>query len=120
MSLMDLSDVVLDLSDGTYTVTRAGGPGTYTAGVFVPASMSTVQVVALITPLLSGPQLLRLPEGLRSMNAIEIFATVELRVDAPGQHPDVITFNGHDWQIDVVDDWLAAGGFYHAVATKVS
>ncbi len=119
MALIDMTGTLADFVSDTLTVTRAGGPGTYVDGVFVPDSTSTISVAALVVPLLGGPQLLRLPEGLRSTDAIEVFSTVGLRVDAPGQRPDVIAYNGHDWQVDVVDDWAGAGNFYHALATKV-
>lgn len=119
MALIDMSGTLADFVSDTLTITRADGPGTYVGGIFVPAATSEVQVAALVVPLLGGPQLMRLPEGLRSTDAIEVFSVAPLRVDAPGQRPDVIAYNGHTWQVDVVDDWGGAGGFYHALATKV-
>ncbi len=115
-----MTGTLADFVSDTLSVTRAGGPGTYdVGGIFLPASTSVISVNALVVPLLGGPQLLRLPEGRRSVDAIEVFTPTLLFVDAPAQAPDVITYHGHDWQVDVVDDWAGAGNFYHALATKV-
>lgn len=119
MPLIDMSGTLADFVSDTLTVTRADGPGTYVAGIFTPASTSVVSIPALVVPLLGGPQLLRLPEGMRSTDAIEVFSAAALRVDAPGQRPDTIAYNGHDWQVYVVDDWSGAGAFFHALALKV-
>ncbi len=120
MALFDMSGTVLAFKTGTYDVTRAA-PGTYNTGGIVVAdpSPSVVPVDAMIVPLLGGPQLMRLEEGLRSRDAIEVFTAVALQASAPEQCPDVITYNGRQFQVEVVDDWTAAGNFYHALATRV-
>lgn len=120
MSLFDLSDAVLGFATGTYDVARAN-PGTYDVNGLVvndPAP-TTVQVQAMIVPLVGSKQLQRLPEGLRSRDAIEVFSVDALQVSAPEQRPDVITYNGRQYQVDVVDDWTAAGNFFHALATRI-
>lgn len=114
-----MTGTLADLATGTYTVTRASGPGTYVEGVYVPTGTAPVSISAAIVPLLGGPQLLRLPEGKRSIDAIEVFTATALQVEAPDQEPDVISYQGRSWQVDVVDDWSGAGAFYRALATRV-
>jgi hypothetical protein len=120
MSLFDLSGTVLAFATGTYDVARAD-PGTYDVNGLVvdDPTVDTVAVPAMIVPLVGGKQLERLPEGLRSRDAIEVFTAVALQASAPEQRPDVITFNGRAYQVDVVDDWTAAGNFYHSLATRI-
>lgn len=120
MSLFDMSGTVLAFATGTYDITRAD-PGTYDVDGLVvdDPTTETVPVPAMIVPLVNAKQLQRLPEGLRSRDAIEVYTAVALQVSAPEQRPDVITYNGRQYQVDVVDDWLAAGNFYHALATRV-
>lgn len=114
-----MSGTLADFVSDTLTVTRAADAGTYTDGIFVPPTTSTVSIAALVVPVVGGEQLLRLPEGRRSRDAIEVYSASALRVDAPGQKPDVIAYNGHSWEVDVVDDWSGAGNFYHSLATKI-
>lgn len=117
MSVMDLSDVVLALATGTYTVTRASGVGTYVDGVFVPASTSTVDVVAGVYPL-TGRELQRLPEGLRTKELRQVFTVDPLLVSAPEQRPDVVSIQGATWQVETVEDWEPAGNFYRNIVSK--
>lgn len=120
MALFDMSGTVLAFATGTYDVARAD-PGTYDINGLVidDPSVTVVSVSAMIVPLVGAKKLERLPEGLRSRDAIEVFTAVALQVSAPEQRPDVVTYNGRQYQVDVVDDWTAAGNFYHALATRV-
>lgn len=116
MSVSDLSGLIADFATGTYAVTRAT-PGAYADGIFVPdAAPTTLQVEACVCPL-SGNDLLRLPEGLRSKELLDVFTAVELQVDAPGQRPDVIMIEGHAWQVEKSQRWVP-GSFFRATVSK--
>lgn len=118
MPVSDLSSVVASFYTGTYDVTRASGPGSYDAeGGFVPASMSVVQIQAVVAPL-DGRELQRLPEGLRTRELRQVFTVAALRVAAPGQRPDVISIEGSTWQVEKLEDWVANGNFYRAIVSK--
>lgn len=117
MSVTDLSGLIADFSTGTYAVTRATGPGEYDdRGIFTPDSDTTINVDACVVPL-GGSQLQRLPEGLRSSELRQVFSAVELRSDAPGQKPDVISIDGHLWQVVRAEPWTA-GTFFCAIVSK--
>lgn len=118
MSVMDLSSTVTAFVTGTYSVTRAG-VGSYVDGVFFPdPAPTTVQVSAGAFPL-SGRELLRLPEGLRTKELRQVFTVVELRNNAPGVRPDVISIDGELWQVETVEDYSASGNFFRSVVSKV-
>lgn len=130
---MNLAGVVESLATGTYTVTRTA-PGTYGGGLPVglgggvgsddgryrPGATSTFAIRASVQPL-AGRDLLRLPEGLRTRQTIKVYTATALRTaDAPdGAGADVIAYQGDSYQIETVEPWAEAGGFYKAIAAKV-
>lgn len=117
MSLRHLRNTVLRAITGTYDVTRAAGPGTYTNGVLVPAATSTVQVRASVQPL-TGRELQRLPEGLRTRELLSVFTVDALLVEAPGVRPDIITIRGETWQVEKVERFAELGDYYHSIVSK--
>jgi len=118
VSLRNLAAVVLRAATGTYDVTRAGGPGTYVDGEFAPASgPTTVQVRASVQPL-TGVELMRLPEGLRSRELLSVYTVDELRCRAPNQAPDIISIDGFTWQVEKVERFDALGNYFHSVVSK--
>lgn len=116
--MADLSSTVANFATGTYTVTRADGPGSHVDGVFTPASSSTLAVLAAVFPL-AGRELQRLPEGRRTGDVREMFTTVALRVSAPEQAADLVEVDGASFEVEVVEDWNAAGRFYRSLIRKV-
>jgi hypothetical protein len=118
MSVMDLSGAVLDFATGTYNVTRAGGPGTYVAGVFTPAATSTVSVIASVQPM-TGRDLQRLPDGLRAMELLVVFSVDELKVAAPGVRPDVLAIDDATWQVETVERFNVLGNYYRSIVSKI-
>lgn len=117
MSTTDLSGLIADFATGTYTVTRGAGPGSYAIdGSFVPAATSTVSVVAAVVPA-DGTDLQHLPEGMSTSDALAVFTVGELRAQAPGQQPDVISIDGYSWQVQHSERWTA-GNFFRSVVTK--
>lgn len=116
MSLFDLSDVVDSMATGTYTVTRRAAE--FAGGDAVPTSSETLTIKALVVPL-SGRELQRLPEGLRSRELKAVYTTTDLRRGADDALPDVVTVDGEDYEVQLVDDWQAPGGFLRAVVARI-
>lgn len=114
-----MSPEITAFATGTYTVTRAGGPGSYVDGVFVPASTSSTSVLAMVAPL-DGRELLRLPEGLRSKELKQVFTIAALRVSAAEERPDVVSIDGDSWQVERVERWAELGNFYRSIVSKVT
>jgi hypothetical protein len=116
--VMDLSGTVLDLASGSYTVTRTVPGTTGTDGRFEPGSSTPVTVTASVQPL-SGRDLLRLPEGLRTKELIKIYSPTQLYVQGAGQDPDVISVRGVSYQIETAEQWGDDGSYWKMVARKV-
>lgn len=119
---MDLSSVIASLGSGTYTVTRgtAGSYGTSGAneGVYVPGSTSTFSIRAAVQPV-SGRDLLRLPEGLRTSELIAIWTATALQTASPqGAPADRIAYNGTNYEVQQVEYWAENGGYYKVIAKK--
>ena len=113
----DLSDVVDQLATGIYSVTRSG-PTTFTKGRRDAPTTSTLEVRAVVYPV-SGRTLDRLPEGLRTHEAISIVTKTELKTAETGGEPDKISVNGGLYQVQAVDRWQPSGNFYRVLATRV-
>jgi hypothetical protein len=115
---MSLSDAILSLSTGTYTVTRPGA-GTWTNGLFVEGTASTFQIQASVQPA-SPKDLQRLPEGERTMNVIVIFTTTELLLASQAARTlsDRIAYRGANYEVEDVDVW-ESGGFWKCLARKI-
>jgi hypothetical protein len=115
---MSLSDAILSLSTGTYTVTRPGA-GTWTNGVFVEGTASTFQIQASVQPA-SARDLLRLPEGERTSDVIAIYTPTELRASSQPDRTlsDRITYRGALYELEHVEFW-ESGGFWKCLARKI-
>lgn len=114
----DLSDVIDELANGSFVVTRKG-PTTYVGGHRQAPTSSTFEMIALITPA-SGRTLMRLPEGLRTIETLDIYTKTELFTARATGEPDLVTYNGQQYQVQEVDRWQPSGNFFRAIATKVS
>lgn len=114
----DLTDVVNELATGLYAITRPG-PTTYTNGRRNAPSSTTFEVRGVVYPI-SGRALDRLPEGLRTHEAIALVTQTELRTASATGEADLVTYAGTSYQVQAVDRWRPSGNFYRAVATRVS
>jgi hypothetical protein len=101
----------------TYAVTRTAA-GTFTQGRHAAGSTSTVSILAVIVPM-SGRELERLPEGLRSSEVRAVFTVTPLIALDASHEPDQIAVDGAMWQVEIVNDWTASTGCYHCVVRKV-
>jgi hypothetical protein len=117
VSLRNLAATVARFATGTYSVTRAANAGTYVDGVFVPGSTSTLSIAASVQPV-SGRELQRLPEGLRTRELLSLFTVDALLVEAPGVRPDIITIRSETWQVERVERFAELGNYYHVIVSK--
>lgn len=121
MSLTDLSGTVARLSGGTtLTVTRRAAPTTDGRGRVVAGAASTFAIAASVQPV-SGRDLLRLPEGLRTRELVAVFTSGALRTndDATRAPPDTFAWQGATYQVEKLEDWGPVGGYVKAIAAKV-
>lgn len=115
---MDLSSVVLGFASA-YTVTRASGAGAYGSdGKFDEPGTTTLSVQAVVHPL-TGRDLQRLPEGLRTSDVLCVYSVERLRVKAAGERPDKITIGGEQYQVEHVEDWSTLGNYFRSYVRKV-
>lgn len=105
---MALSDVITAFATGTYTVTRYGS-GTYSNGVLVAGSTSTISVVASVQPV-TGRDLQVLPEGQHSIETKVVYTTTELKSRDASNAGDRISIGGESWEVFRVEKIEAFGG----------
>lgn len=119
------------LGTGAYTVTRTGA-GDY--GDALPLSLpyaagdgiarlpapTTFSIQASIQPV-SGRDLLRLPEGLRTQQLVCIYTDTALQTAlAPsGNQADVVAYKGQDFECQTILDWSDSGDFFKVIAQKI-
>lgn len=113
---LDLSDALIDLSTGTYTVHRRP-PAQVVMGRAVPQPEELLQVEANVYPT-NGRELQRLPEGMRTQEVRTMLSPVELKGQGAGQLPDLVDMDGDSWEVQNVKRWQL-GGFWEVLLTKV-
>lgn len=115
---LDAVDLIDSLSTGVYVVTRRAA-ATYVDGVAVPGVTSTFGVVAAVVPA-SGRDLLRLPEGRRSVETRAIYTAGPLLVGARAgvNEADLVEIDGDAWEVQMVETWKAATGYVKAIAQR--
>lgn len=117
--ILDVTDVVADFATETLIVTRASAAPTYVHGKLVPATATTFNTAAHVQPS-GGRDVLRLPEGQRSREAITVWSVADLAVAVEGgPKGDRFTWNGNTYEVQAIKAWRAAGGFCESVCTRV-
>lgn len=115
--LEDLSDAIELVSTGTYVVTRRGASG-YSQGRATAPTTSTLRAKGSFQPM-SGRELERLPEGMRSRELRVLYTATRLQGSGPGHEPDTLADGGETWEVQTVEPWVALGGYYRVVLAKV-
>jgi hypothetical protein len=109
---------------GTYevdlTVNRRG-LGLTIKGRYFPAAITAIPFKGALVPV-TGKDLLRLPEGLRTQEVIRIFSQQEIRTarEPSKNEADEIYYRGEFWEVQNVSDWTDQGAFFDSLATKKS
>ena len=115
---LDGTDLIESLSTGTYTITRRVA-GSYVNGIYVPGATSTFTIIAAIVPA-TGRDLLRLPEGRRSVETRILFTTSTMLVGAQAgtNDADLVTVDGDVWEVQQSEAWKAATGYCRAIIQR--
>lgn len=114
---MNLADTVASLASGTYTVTRYSASAYGTDGRLDAPTTSTFSILASVQPL-TGRDLQRLPEGLRTAELLAVFTETELKTQGATQDPDSVSIDGFSYEVQTVDRWGTLGNYYRAVVAK--
>jgi hypothetical protein len=120
MSLSRLAGTVGRLSTpGTLTATRRAAGTTDGRGRAVEGATSTFPLQGSVQPV-TGRDLLRLPEGLRTRELVAIISATELHTAnaAAGTVADVVAYQGASYEVQSVEDWSLLGGYWRVVAAK--
>jgi hypothetical protein len=113
--VIDVSDVVAALSEGTYTFTNYA-QGSYDAnGIAVKGAASSFSVPASVQ-VIAGRELQRLSEGRRNEEWIKIFVLRQLFTEGTGSGASYVSFNGENFEVDKSYRKDGYGGYfeYHA------
>ncbi len=104
----------------TLTVQRYAAPTTDGHGRIIPAVPESLSITASVQDV-SGRELMRLPEGLRTRDLVTVYTTDDLRGadDAAGTPPDRFTLGTNTYEVQMVEDWTAIGDYVKAIAAKV-
>lgn len=108
---VDLSSVVDALAIGGITRRRRGSP-TWSNGRSTAAAATDTAIAGVFHPL-TGRDLERLPEGIRSRARYRLITTADVRtVDrSGGLPPDQIVHAGHTYEANSDAEWNPHGGF---------
>lgn len=89
----------------TYTVKRFA-PGEYIDGHYMPGEESIFEIVASVQPL-SPYEILQLPEGQRTKEAVKIYTTAGLRqtIESQKVKGDRISYKGRLYEVQKVSTW---------------
>lgn len=116
--IVDGSEMVNDFATGIYDVERFGA-GSYIDGTYTGSGSTILHVKALVMPA-SGQALMRLPEGDRSTETFTVLSVTELKTNETVSQADRITIPDRGvFEVAVVEDWTAAGGFYKYMVQRV-
>ena len=118
---MTLSDAIASLGTQSFTRTRRSHQPLDSAGREQPRTNATATLVGSIQPL-KGDDLERLPEGTRAADYVVVFSEAELTTANGGEglDADLISYRGEQYEVESVEPWSVVGGYYRAVARKVS
>lgn len=114
----DLSDVIEMLASGCYVVTRKGVTARVNGRRSAPVT-TTFEIIASVQPA-SGRDTDRLPEGLRSREAMTVYTKTELRPAQPevGTEADRISIDGATFEVGAVRRWNRLANFYNATVVR--
>lgn len=88
-------------------------------GRYIELEPEETTIQASVQPAKQG-ELVRLPEGRRVRGGVKIFTTTELFTASveDQRQPDIIVWQGVEWEVDAVDNWEGPGEYYKALATR--
>lgn len=107
MAEIDVTDLLVDpdFIDELILITRATTVNSYGENVVTETSTATVGSVQPA----SGKTLQRLPDALRVADVSSFWIKGVITADGSGKYPDLISFRGRRFQVQVVFDWTNYG-----------
>lgn len=121
MARLDVGSMIASFKiEGGLPVTRRAA-GSYVKGLYVPGASSSFVLDPVIVQPAGKKEVARLPEGLRTREAIALHTTVELFTadDPGGRQGDQILYNGKTYEVQAIENWSAIVTYYYCIATKV-
>jgi hypothetical protein len=82
--------------------------------------LEPITIKAVVQPV-EPEEIEHIEEGRRTKGAIKIFTVDELKVSSVENQtqPDVVLWNGNEYQVEEVKNWCEAGGYYQSIAIKI-
>lgn len=117
--LSDMSGVLKSFGLISCTVTRRASNGYDAHGRSVPSTNSTVLILAHVQPL-SGRELERLPEGLRTREVRALWTESRLELPEGSTLSDLVELpDRSSWEVHAREDWSSFGNFLKYLIVKV-
>lgn len=108
-------------NQGVAVVTRQTGPGSYSGGLYVPATTETVSINMSIQPF-KGAEILALPEGERVKSYYKTYSEAPLFAANPTtkQQADTINFQGNQYVVMAEGQWDYVMGYGKYTIVRVN
>lgn len=124
MPLADMSDCILQCRIPIDLIRRRSAP--VTMGRVGETTEEVICPIASVQ-MSTGDDLLMLPEGMRTEEAITVYTIDKLYPgNAPDPndpqqtiYPDRICYSGETYEVKNVENWKAQGNYYKSIAVKV-
>jgi hypothetical protein len=102
---VDISSLISSFSNGTFTVTRTAR-GSISRGVIAAGTQTSVTITAAWHPA-TGKDLLRLPEGRRTVETRVLYTITQMYVGGQGAdyEADTVSIGGASWECQQVETW---------------
>ena len=119
---MNVAGLIASFATGTYTVTRTTARS-LVRGKGTAGTSSSVTITGSAWPA-KADDLMRLPEGRRASEALNLMTTTELYVGGQGSayDADTVSIRGESWEVSAVDQWtdsLSGDSAYKCLLTVV-
>lgn len=95
-------------------------PGGYVSGLFTSGVRALSTVLASIQPV-TGEDMITAPEGRRIQDMVKIYTATPLTqaVEATGQQPDIVVWQGYGYEVTSIDVWQSGViPHYKIIATR--
>jgi hypothetical protein len=115
--LSSVAGLINSFNQGPLTVTRRGPPTRNAYGEFVEGAGVAVVLNPVAVHVASSRSRENLPEAIRNRETIEVYTRGQrMYVGNDGYASDVIAYQGRNYVVSFVDDYLLNGGVYMALA----
>ena len=107
----------------TSLTVRRKATGTFSNGRYTPAgSETTFAVTNASVQAMGGRELMLLPEGYRTRQAVKVYSPVEIRAaDAEaGLEADRFDYLGEQFEVVTCESWADHGGFFKITAVQLA